>query len=131
MAEPSIPFHSTLLNRSSEKRAAARFAGRGNRLAQALPSPFPAGPWHEAQLAAKRDPPRLTSSCKSSGFDAGCRTGALSLYPPVIAIGTVGGVALAEGSLAMAMAGVAVWMLDVNVCWSKPDNCRARPRDSR
>src|SRR5882724_8615930 len=103
MEDPATPFHSTLLNRSSEKRAAVRFAGFGNRLTEALPSPFPADPWHEAQLAAKTVPPRLTSSCKSSGSDARCRRGALRLYPPIMAIGTAGGVALAEGSPAIAM----------------------------
>src|SRR5258708_26606290 len=129
MADPATPFHSTLLNRSSEKRAAVRFAGFGNRLAEALPSPLPVDPWHVAQLAAKTVPPRLTSSCKSAGSDAGCRTGALSLYPPVMAIGTLGGVALAEGSLAIAMSGVSGWTLDASVCRSKPESCRARPRD--
>src|SRR6266850_183636 len=39
MEDPATPFHSTLLNRSSENRAAVRFAGFGSRLAEALPSP--------------------------------------------------------------------------------------------
>src|SRR5260370_1834893 len=107
MADPVIPFHRTLLSRSSEKRAAVRFAGFGNRLAEARPSPLPAGPWHEAQFAAKRVPPRLISSCKSPGFDAGCRTGALGLYPPVMAIGPLGGVALAPGSPRLPMSAIA------------------------
>src|SRR6267378_3055852 len=42
--DPATPFHSTLLNRSSENRAAVRFAGFGIRLAEALPSPAPPGP---------------------------------------------------------------------------------------
>src|SRR5258708_2428689 len=131
MADPATPFHSTLLNRSSEKRAAVRFAGFGNRLAEALPSPLPVEPWHVAQLAAKTGPPPLTSSCKSAGSDAGCRTCPLSLYPPVRAIRTVGGAALAEGSLGIAISGVAGPTLDANACRSNPESWRARPRDWR
>src|SRR5258707_7458912 len=132
MADPAIPFHSTLLIRSSENRAAVRFAGFGKRLREALPSPLPTAPWHEAQFTAKGVAPWLTSARRSSGFDAECRTGALSLYPPVMAIGTVGGVALAEGSLAIA---ISTDMTDVAlvaiVCRSKPESSRARPRDWR
>src|ERR1700682_2188967 len=40
-----------------------------------------------------------------------------------------GGVALAEGPPAMAMSAISGWTLDDNVCRSKPESCRARPRD--
>src|SRR5260370_9280579 len=95
MADPVIPFHSTLLSRSSEKRAAVRFAGFGNRLAEALPSPLPAGPLHETQLAAKSVPPWFTSSCKSPRSRAGRRTVTPRLYPPTAGIATEEGGRLA------------------------------------
>src|ERR1700757_3580793 len=132
MADPVIPFHRTLLSRSSENRAAVRLAGLGSRLEEALPSPLPAVPWHEAQFAAKTFVPWLISSCKSYGLDEGCRTGALSLNPPVMAIGTPGGVALPEGSLAIAIStDVSGMALIAKVCWSKPESFRARPSDWR
>ena len=54
---------------------------------------------------------------------------ALRLYPPIMAIGTVGGVALAEGSLAIAMSEVTDVALDAIACRSKPERSRGRPRD--
>jgi hypothetical protein len=55
--------------------------------------------------------------------------GALKLYPPLMAIGTVGGVDLAEGSLAIAISEAPDLELDVTACRSKPESSRARPRD--
>src|SRR5216684_2612036 len=128
MAVPGMPFSKTSNTLLCVGLFTLKLVGGGARAPAAGPLPDPWSPWQLAQFAENRAPPRLTSSCKSSGSDAGCRTGALRLYPPIMAIGTLGGVALAEGSLAIAVSEVPDVALDAIACRSKPECSRGRPR---